>query len=147
VYWKKKILFQKLFFFFEKRRECTWIYDHRINLLELSVIYAHGKRQLHNETWIHSRAEQCKAMWGMNSIYIYIYICSMAMETRTNYVVLWECWGRALVVAAVVSINKIIIKRCPLFLMPKIIMEIKLCQGWLCNYIDSKDDSWLSTSA
>jgi hypothetical protein len=23
----------------------------------------------------------------------------------------------------------------------------KLCQGWLCNYIDSKDDSWLSTSA
>jgi hypothetical protein len=34
-----------------------------------------------------------------------------------------ESVGGALVVVAVVSINKIIIKRCPLFLMPKNIME------------------------
>jgi hypothetical protein len=34
-----------------------------------------------------------------------------------------ESVGGALVVVAVVSINKIIIKGCPLFLMPKNIME------------------------
>lgn len=60
-------------------------------------------------------------------IYIYIYVLWRWKQEPTT--LFCESVGGALVVVAVVSINKIIIKRCPLFLMPKIIMEIKLCQG------------------
>ena len=56
-------------------------------------------------------------------IYIYIYINVLWRWKQEPTTLFCESVGGALVVVAVVSINKIIIKGCPLFLMPKNIME------------------------